>query len=203
MPLPGNLVALELVSEGAHATYCFRAQPRASFADGGPDPAAIRETVGAISEALVDSRFLREPMALSDEALAAPRFLRYRLALAALPSLADARARFVARLVHRDDASWAAALADLIAWHATTRDEAAIWPGRAAQDAIVDEASKESQLNARLQAPLSVLHEVHRQRRGGLSVLRRHRPVHPGTLPGLPRRRSSRAGSPVRSAGAT
>ena len=25
--LPGNLVALELVSEGAHATYCFRAAP--------------------------------------------------------------------------------------------------------------------------------------------------------------------------------
>ncbi len=79
-------------------------------------------------------------MALTDEALAAPRSLRYRLALAALPSLADARGRFVARLVHRDDASWAAALADLIAWHTAVRDDGAIWPGRAAQDAIVDEA---------------------------------------------------------------
>ena len=29
VPLPGNLVALELVSEGAHATYCFRVPSRA------------------------------------------------------------------------------------------------------------------------------------------------------------------------------
>ncbi len=106
---------------------------------------AIDEAVQVVSEALVDSRFLREPMALSDEALGAPRFLRYRLALAALPSLAAARARFVARIVHRDDASWAAALAELIAWHGGVRDEAAVWPGRAAQDAMVDEATDEAQ----------------------------------------------------------
>ena len=32
--LPGNLVALELVSGGAHATYCFRARPRAEHPGG-------------------------------------------------------------------------------------------------------------------------------------------------------------------------
>ena len=140
VPLPGNLVALELVSEGAHATYCFRVVPRAAVVEGSGDPASRREAVRAVSEALVDSRFLREPMALTDEALAQPSYLRYRLALAALPSLAAARSRFVARIVHRDDASWAAGLDDLIAWHASTRDDAAVWPGRAAQDAMVDEA---------------------------------------------------------------
>jgi hypothetical protein len=93
--------------------------------------------VAEISESLVDSRFLREPMALPDDQLRQPKALRYRLALAALPSLASARARFVARIVHRDDASWAAALDDLMAWHATARDDAAVWPGRAAQEAEV------------------------------------------------------------------
>jgi hypothetical protein len=117
VPLPGNLVALELVSEGAHATYAFRVGPRAEFVEGAFDPTAVRDAVRVVSEALVDSRFLREPMALTDEALAQPRHLRYRLALAAIATLAAARARFVARIVHRDDVSWAAALDDLIAWH--------------------------------------------------------------------------------------
>lgn len=144
VPLPGNLVALELVSEGAHATYCFRVQPRATAVEGATDPAAVQDAVGVVSEALVDCRFLREPMALTEEALAEPRHLRYRLALAAIPSLAAARARFVARIVHRDDASWAAALDDLIAWHGTARDDAATWPGRVAQDALVEEAAGES-----------------------------------------------------------
>jgi hypothetical protein len=63
-----------------------------------------------------------------------PKYLRYRLALAVLPSLAWARSRFVARVVHRDPASWSAAVADLIRWHSTATDEATEWPGRAAQE---------------------------------------------------------------------
>jgi hypothetical protein len=160
VPLPGNLVALELVSAGAHATYCFRVQPRAEFARGsgepGPLPAvpttattratttatmptSLRAAVAEISQALVESRFLREPMALPDEVLRQPDHLRYRLALEAIPSLAAARARFVARIVHRDDASWAAALDDLIAWHGGARDDAAVWPGRSTEEAMVEE----------------------------------------------------------------
>ncbi|MCU0505778.1 MAG: hypothetical protein MUE82_08405 [Chloroflexi bacterium] len=140
--LPGNLVALELVSEGAHATYCFRAGPRAEHPGGPTDPAAASERARAVSEALIDARFLREPMALPDERLARPEGRRYRLALAALPSLAAARAAFVARLVHRDPTSWSAALDDLIAWHDAARDERAAWPGRAAQEAMVDGAQR-------------------------------------------------------------
>jgi hypothetical protein len=138
VPLPGNLVALELVSEGAHATYAYRVVPRATFGGGAPDPDAIRGAIDDVSEALVDGRFLREPMSLTDVALAEPRNLRYRLALAAIPSLAVARERFVARIVHRDEASWAGALDALIAWHGTAHDDAAAWPGRAAADEEIE-----------------------------------------------------------------
>jgi hypothetical protein len=51
------------------------------------------------------------------------------------------RARFVARLVHSDAESWTSALRDVVAWHATARDEAAEWPGRAAQEGQIDEAA--------------------------------------------------------------
>ncbi len=143
--LPGNLVALELVSEGAHATYLFRTVPRVAFAGGsdpvGVDRAAAGRAVARISAALIDARFLREPIALPDAQLATPEGIRYRLALRAIPSLAAARADFVARLVHRDEASWGAALDDLIAWHAACRDDTATWPGRVAQEAQVAEAS--------------------------------------------------------------
>jgi hypothetical protein len=138
--LPGNLVAMELVSPGAHATYLFRVVPRAAYAGGPSDAAASAGAVREVSEALLDARFLREPMALPSDRLAEPRHQRYRLALAVLPSLAAARARFVARVVHRDPASWAAALDDVVAWHGGTSDDAAEWPGRASQESQIDEA---------------------------------------------------------------
>lgn len=138
--LPGNLVAMELVSEGSHATYLFRVAPRASFS-GALLPGSYEAAVAEISEALIDARFLREPMALPTASLAKPEALRYRLALAALPTLAAARARFVARLVHNDQATWERALRDLVAWHGTCRDETAEWPGRAAQERSITEAA--------------------------------------------------------------
>lgn len=96
--LPNDLVAFELVSEGSHATYLFRA--------GGAPQAAVRE----VSECLIDIRFLREPIYMTDEQLAAPENLRYRFAIAALPSLRAARERFAGRLIHNDEESWQAAL---------------------------------------------------------------------------------------------
>jgi|GEM_PF-1541919 len=140
--MPGNLVALELVTAGAHATYFYRVMPRAQYKGEPPEKLGIaaEQAVRDISEALVDCRFLREPMALPADQLRLPKYLRYRLALAVLPTLAWARGRFVARIVHRDPASWSAAVADLIRWHATARDEAAEWPGRAAQEAAISQA---------------------------------------------------------------
>ena len=140
--MPGNLVALELVSAGAHATYFFRVMPRAQYRGEPPEKLGIaaEKAVRDISEALVDCRFLREPMALPADQLRLPKYLRYRLALPVLPSLAWARARFVGRVVHRDPASWSAAVADLIKWHSTATDEAAEWPGRAVQESQIAEA---------------------------------------------------------------
>lgn len=135
--LPGNLVALELVSTGAHATYLYRIVPRATRGPGDPSDDALAACVRDISDALVDARFLREPMALPAARLAAPDARRYRLALAAIPSLAAARRRFVTRIVHADAATWAGALDDLVAWHDSCHDDDAEWPGRAGQDAAV------------------------------------------------------------------
>ena len=140
--LPGNLVAMELVTAGAHATYFFRVMPRAKYKGEPPEKLGIaaEQAVRDISEALVDCRFLREPMALPADQLRLPKYLRYRLALAVLPSLVWARGRFVARIVHRDPTSWSAAVADLVRWHAAARDEAAEWPGRGAQESQIGAA---------------------------------------------------------------
>ncbi len=144
--LPGNLLALELVSAGAHATYLFRVVPRAEFA-GQPASSlgpALPAAVSEVSNALIDARFLREPMALPDRQLASAEYGHYRLALASLPSLAAARRRFVARLVHSDPPRWAAALDELIDWHMSARDDAAEWPGRAAQEDVIVAASDDA-----------------------------------------------------------
>jgi hypothetical protein len=140
--MPGNLVALELVTAGAHATYFYRVMPRAQYKGEPPEKLGIaaEQAVRDISEALVDCRFLREPMALPDDQLRLPKYLRYRMALAVLPSLAWARGRFVARIVHRSPATWSAAVADLIHWHSTAADEAAEWPGRKAQESAISSA---------------------------------------------------------------
>jgi hypothetical protein len=116
--------------------------PRASYKGEPPEKLGIaaEQAVRDISEALVDCRFLREPMALPADQLKLPEYLRYRLALAVLPSLSMARARFVARIVHRSEASWAGAVADLIRWHSGVGDEAAEWPGRAAQESAISAA---------------------------------------------------------------
>jgi hypothetical protein len=137
--LPGNLVAMELVSAGAHATYFYRVVPRPQYKGEPPEKLGIaaEQAVRDVSEALVDCRFLREPMALPEDQLRLPRYLRYRLALAVLPSLAWARGRFVARIVHKDATTWSAAVEDLIRWHSSATDEAAEWPGRSAQERAV------------------------------------------------------------------
>jgi hypothetical protein len=143
--MPGNLIALELVSAGAHATYFFRVMPRAQYNGEPPDKLGLsgEKCVRDVSEALVDIRFLREPIALPADQLRLPEYLRYRLALAVLPSLDWARQRFVARIVHRSPATWSAAVADLVNWHATARDEDVQWPGRTAQESQISKAGGE------------------------------------------------------------
>ncbi|HEY7598767.1 MAG TPA: hypothetical protein VH741_02480, partial [Candidatus Limnocylindrales bacterium] len=119
--LPGGLLALEIVTEGAHATYLFRGAPTAVVAH-------------EVSEALIDARFLREPIYLPEDRLAEPRYERYRLAVAALPSLRAARSRFVGRLIHRDEASWRRGLDDAIGWASAAAPDAGRWPGSTSDD---------------------------------------------------------------------
>ncbi len=134
--LPGNLLAFELVSEGSHATYLFRVVSRGVYRGQGPAELAAELDAAAfdVSESLIDTRFLREPIYLTSDALAQPDHLRYRLAIAALPSLRAARARFVGRLIHRDDESWSKSLDEAIAWNAATQDDQQVWPGGVAPD---------------------------------------------------------------------
>jgi hypothetical protein len=145
--MPGNLVALELVTAGAHATYFYRVLPRAQYKGEPPERLGLAAELAVryVSEALVDCRFLREPMALPADQLRLPKYLRYRLALAVLPTLAWARTSFVARVVHKDPASWSAAVADLVRWHSTATGEAAEWPGRSAQEAQVSAAGGDTE----------------------------------------------------------
>jgi hypothetical protein len=140
--LPGNLVAMELVQQGSHATYLFRIVHRPDYHGQAPAELVneLARAVARVSDCLIDARFLREPIYLTDAALQDGRYLRYRLAIAALPSLQAARARFVGRLIHRADDSWAAALEDAIKWNAASRDDAATWPG-GATDVESDDAA--------------------------------------------------------------
>jgi hypothetical protein len=132
--LPGNLVAFELVSAGAHATYLFRVVPRGDYGGQAPQAIAAPLTLAVfdISECLIDTRFLREPIYLTPDQLVDPRYTRYRFAMAALPTLQAARWRFVGRLIHTDDPTWAAALDDAISFNSSSKDDAQVWPGGAA-----------------------------------------------------------------------
>jgi hypothetical protein len=143
--LPGNLVVLELLSEGARASYCFRAGPRATYAGGadpaGIDAAAAARAVARISAALVDARFLREPIALPDERLATAEAVRYRLALrGSRPSPPPGPTLWpVSSIALRRDGLPPSTR--VIAWHGSCQDDAAIWPGRQSQEAVVAAAA--------------------------------------------------------------
>ena len=145
--LPGNLVALELVSEGAHATYCYRAAPRPGFT-GGSDPACHRRRGDRPGGRPGLGRPRGRPLpARADRAAGTTSWRRRRGSATGsrserCPRWRPRAPRYVARLVHRDEASWKAALDDLISWHAACRDDAAAWPGRTAQEAEVAEARR-------------------------------------------------------------
>lgn len=135
---PSGLVAMEVVTPGSHATYCF------SVAGDGPDAlpsGGVGSTaatgaagiVAAISNALVDLRFLREPIALPVAALGTGGARDYRRAVAEIASLRTARAHFVGRIVHDD--GWDGAVAEADRWVAG--GATGEWPGRSRQEARI------------------------------------------------------------------
>ena len=144
--LPGNLVALELVSEGAHATYCFRTVPRAAFAGGagpdGIDRCGCRRAGG-------DGSRPRSSTPASSASRSPSPTTSWRRRRGSATGWPCARSRRSPPRAPTSSPGWStatrragrAALDDLIAWHAACRDDAAAWPGRAAQEAQVAEAS--------------------------------------------------------------
>ena len=141
--MPGNLVALELVTAGAHATYFFRVDAPGPVQRRAAREARYRRREGCPRRQRGARRL---PLPARADGPARPISCGCRSTCATgwrwrcCRALAWARARFVARIVHRDPASWSAAVADLIRWHATASDEAAEWPGRTAQESQITAA---------------------------------------------------------------
>jgi len=90
----GRAVALEVVSEGDHATYLFRV---------GTD--ADRD-VRAINRALRYLQFRREPVYAPEEELESGRLSRFRLAVRRHAPLRLARAAFLGRALHTTASAW-------------------------------------------------------------------------------------------------
>jgi hypothetical protein len=140
--MPGNLVALELVTAGAHATYFFRVMPRVQYNGEPPEKLGIaaEQAVRDISEALVDMRFLREPMALPADQLAAAEIpaLPAGSGGAAQRGLGARAFRGADRPSRPGQLVGGGGGPDPLA--CTARDEAAEWPGRAAQESQISAA---------------------------------------------------------------
>ena len=134
--MPGNLVALELVSAGAHATYFYRVMPRPQYKGEPPRSSAWRPRRPSATSARrwstaasCASRWRCRPTSsscLSTCATGSP---------SVLPSLAG-RGAGLSPVSSSDPAAWSAAVADLVRWHSTATDESAEWPGRTAQKQV-------------------------------------------------------------------
>jgi hypothetical protein len=90
----GGVIAHEVVSEGSHATYLYRAGPDA---DG---------SVRALNRALRLLNFRREPIYAPEAELGAGRFARYRVAMRKLGCLRHARESFLGRALHTSPEGW-------------------------------------------------------------------------------------------------
>jgi len=94
----GNVIAHEVVSEGDHATYLYRA---------GPDP---DRGVRALNRALRLLSFRREPIYAPEEEMGAGRLARYRAAMRKLDCLRHARGSFLGRALHTSAEAWRKAI---------------------------------------------------------------------------------------------
>jgi hypothetical protein len=107
---PVNLIAQEVTSGEAHATYLFRVtEPGTSPV--GPDD--VRRSVARLNRALLLLNFRREPLYLPEDRLDEGEHARYRVAVRKLDYLRWARGALVARVAH--DAGWEKALDEAIA----------------------------------------------------------------------------------------
>lgn len=107
----GNAIAWEAASEeGGRATYFFRI----SMEKGKDAKGLEEEAVKRVAEGLIDINLRREPIYLKEEKLYRPEYTAYRHASNALPSLVELRRRFIGRVMHSDEATWAADVAEVL-----------------------------------------------------------------------------------------
>ncbi|HYB07212.1 MAG TPA: hypothetical protein VEB87_03545 [Nitrososphaerales archaeon] len=125
----GNVVALEVTSEGGHATYLFRVLPRGTFRtetyEGFVKEAAV--VIHELNEAIIATGFRREPIYLSEDQLNTPQYSKYLYASKHLDSLRHLRERFVGRIIHVTFDQWKADLTDALNFNATATDDSLRW----------------------------------------------------------------------------
>ena len=109
----GNAIAWEAASEeGGRATYFFRI----SMEKGKEAKGLEEEAVQRVAQGLIDVNLRREPIYLKDDMLYRPEYTAYRHACNALPSLLELRRRFIGRVMHGDEAQWAADVTEVLAF---------------------------------------------------------------------------------------
>lgn len=125
----GNSVAMEVTSEGGHATYLFRVLPRAKFPGSSPEDfrEAASETLRATNEAMITTGFRREPIYLDEAKLSTPAYRKYLYASRNLPELVLLRDRFYARIIHTTPESWTADLSEALLFNVSAVDDGAKW----------------------------------------------------------------------------
>jgi len=125
----GNVVALEVTSEGGHATYLFRVMSRSAFPTATSDQ-FVEEAAPMIrdlNEAIITTGFRREPIYLSEDRLNTPEYSKYLYASKHLESLRLLRERFVGRIIHNTFDQWKADLTEALVFNTSTPDETSRW----------------------------------------------------------------------------
>jgi len=125
----GNVVALEVTSEGGHATYLFKVLPRGGFPTSTHDQ-FVKEAAALIhnlNEAIIATGFRREPIYLSEDQLDTPEYSKYLYASKHLEPLRLLRERFIGRVIHVTSDQWKSDFTDALRFNSTTSDETSRW----------------------------------------------------------------------------
>lgn len=133
----GNAVAMEVTSEGGHATYLFWVVPRSEF------PKATKESwyqqaegvAFDLNEAIIATGLRREPIYLTSDQLNTPEYGKYLYAAANLEPLRFLRERFFARVVHTTFEQWKKDLQEALLFNVTAPEGSARW-GRSSLEFI-------------------------------------------------------------------
>ena len=125
----GNVVALEVTSEGGHATYLFRVLQRGGFPNSTHDQ-FVKEAavlIHDLNEAIIATGFRREPIYLSEDQLNTPEYSKYVYASKHLEPLRLLRERFIGRVIHTNFDQWKSDFTDVLRFNVTAGDDSSRW----------------------------------------------------------------------------